>query len=179
MRYHLTPTSVVIIKNKRWQVWRRTWNPVLVWVDKDAAAGKQKGGSSNTWKENCYLIQQSHFWVVIPPKLKSGSINNWMDKGNVVDIFYKWNIIQPLKKKEILPFFSPFLGLHLGHVEVPRLGVKSRLQLPAYATATATEDPSRACDLRHSLSQRQICSPLSQARDWTCDLMDTSWAPSH
>ena len=31
-----------------------------------------------------------------------------------------------------------FLGPHLWHMEVPRLGVKSELQLPAYATATAT-----------------------------------------
>ena len=31
-----------------------------------------------------------------------------------------------------------FLGLHLQHMKVPRLGVKSKLQLPAYATATAT-----------------------------------------
>ena len=34
-----------------------------------------------------------------------------------------------------------FLGLHLRHTEVPRLGVKSELQLPAYTTATATPDP--------------------------------------
>ena len=29
-----------------------------------------------------------------------------------------------------------FLGLHPHHMEVPRLGVKLELQLPAYATAT-------------------------------------------
>ena len=29
-----------------------------------------------------------------------------------------------------------FLGLHPWHMEVPRLGVKSELQLPAYTTAT-------------------------------------------
>ena len=31
------------------------------------------------------------------------------------------------------------LGPYLGHMEVPRLGVKSKLQLPAYATATAMQ----------------------------------------
>ena len=37
-------------------------------------------------------------------------------------------------------FFSfVFLGLHLWHMEVPRLGVKLELQLPAYATATGSE----------------------------------------
>ena len=28
-----------------------------------------------------------------------------------------------------------FLGLYLWHMEIPRLGVESELQLPAYATA--------------------------------------------
>jgi len=37
--------------------------------------------------------------------------------------------------------FIFFLGLHLWHMEVPRLGVKLELQLPAYTTATATLDP--------------------------------------
>ena len=36
------------------------------------------------------------------------------------------------------PFFVSFLGLHLWHMEVPRLGVTLELQLPAYTTATAT-----------------------------------------
>ena len=43
------------------------------------------------------------------------------------------------------PFFV-FLGPHLQHMEVPRLGVKSELRLPAYATATAMWDPSRICE---------------------------------
>ena len=33
------------------------------------------------------------------------------------------------------------LGPHLWHMEVPRLGVESELQLPAYTTATAMQDP--------------------------------------
>ena len=37
-----------------------------------------------------------------------------------------------------LSLFS--LRLHLWHMEVPRLGVESELQLPAYTTATATRD---------------------------------------
>ena len=34
--------------------------------------------------------------------------------------------------------------------EVPSLGVQLELQLPAYATATATRNPSRVCDVHHS-----------------------------
>ena len=36
--------------------------------------------------------------------------------------------------------FFFFLGPYLQHMEVPRLGVKSELQLPAYTTVTATPD---------------------------------------
>ena len=38
-------------------------------------------------------------------------------------------------------WFFRFLGLHPRHMEIPRLGVKAELQLPASATATATPDP--------------------------------------
>ena len=34
-----------------------------------------------------------------------------------------------------------FLGTLPGHMEVPRLGVELELQLLAYTTATATQDP--------------------------------------
>ena len=71
-------------------------------------------------------------------------------------------------------FFKIFLELHLQHMEVPRLGVESELQLLAYATATATWDPRHICDLHHSSWQCQILNPLSEARDWTCILVDTS-----
>ena len=43
-----------------------------------------------------------------------------------------------------------FLGPLLQHMEVPRLGVTSELQLPAYTTTTAMQDPSCVCDLHHS-----------------------------
>ena len=66
-----------------------------------------------------------------------------------------------------------FLGLHLQHMEVPRLGVESELKLPAYTTATATRDLSRAYDLHHSSRQCQN-NPLSEARDRTRVLMDAS-----
>ena len=42
-----------------------------------------------------------------------------------------------------------FLGPHPWHKEVPKLGVKSEPQLPAYATAIAMQDLSRIFDLRH------------------------------
>ena len=43
-----------------------------------------------------------------------------------------------------------FLGPHLEHTEVPRLGVWLEIQLLAYTTATAMWDLSRVCDLHHN-----------------------------
>ena len=50
-------------------------------------------------------------------------------------------------------------------MEVPRLGVKSELQLLAYAMATATWDLSYICNLHHCSWQCQILNPLNEARD--------------
>ena len=60
------------------------------------------------------------------------------------------DIVECLSLTLVIFFFS-FLGPHLQHMEIPRLEVKSELQLPAYTTATATWDPSCICDLHHSL----------------------------
>ena len=65
------------------------------------------------------------------------------------------------------------------HMEGPRLGVQSELQLPAYATGTAMWDPSHVCDPYHSSLQCRIPNSLSKARDGTCVLMDTSWIHYH
>ena len=61
-------------------------------------------------------------------------------------------------------FFFVFLRLHLRHMEVPRLGVKSELAPSAYATTTAMQDLSCAW-------QHRILNPLSEAGDQTHNLM--------
>ena len=81
-----------------------------------------------------------------------------------------------LKKCSLLRFclFFVFLGPRPLHIEVPRLGVESELQLPAYVTAPAMQDLNCLCDIHHSSYQCQIASPLSETRNWTLILMDTS-----
>ena len=59
-------------------------------------------------------------------------------------------------------------------MEVPRLGVKSELQPLACTTTTAMPEPSCIWDLHHSSWQCQIPNLLSEARNQTCILMDTS-----
>ena len=69
-------------------------------------------------------------------------------------------------------FFFVFLGLHpMEHTKLPRLGVESELQLPAYTTATATQDLSHIYNLHHSSWQCRIFNPPSEARDQTCNLV--------
>ena len=50
-------------------------------------------------------------------------------------------------------------------MEVPRLGVELELELPAYTTATAMQDPNCVFDLHHSSRQHRILNPLIEARD--------------
>ena len=76
---------------------------------------------------------------------------------------------------QTVPFFPP--GLHPWHMEVPRLGVALELWQLAHSAATAMPDPSRVCGLHHSLWQRRILNPLSEARNQTCLLMDTGQIP--
>ena len=64
-------------------------------------------------------------------------------------------------------------------MQVLRLEVESELQLLAYTTATATQDPSHICNLHRSSRQRQILNPLGKAWDGTCIRTDTSQVHYH
>ena len=70
-----------------------------------------------------------------------------------------------LEEKVSFFFFFSFLETHLWLMEVPRLGVESKLQLPAYTIVTAMLDLSHICDLHHSLWQHLVLNSLSKARD--------------
>ena len=64
------------------------------------------------------------------------------------------------------------LGTHLRPIEVPRLGAESERQLSCQSAPQPQHTESY--DLCLSLCQCQILNPLSEARDWTPILMDTS-----
>ena len=61
----------------------------------------------------------------------------------------------------LLLYFFVFFRLHLRHMEVPRLGVESELQPPAYTTATATWYLSRVFNLDQKSRQSWTLNPLS------------------
>ena len=86
-----------------------------------------------------------------------------------MSLFYScFHFAEDVKVEQVIKyifFFLVFLGPQPRHMEIPRLGVKSELLPLAYATATATQDPSHVCDLHHSSQQCQILKPLSKAKD--------------
>ena len=108
---------------------------------------------SCVWDLHCSSWQR---WVLnqLSEDRDPTSIWIFMDTGGVLNpLGHKGNSAYQI----YLQIFSPilctgfslspptpphFLGPHPRHLEVPRLGVESELQLSAYTTATATQDPS-------------------------------------
>ena len=79
----------------------------------------------------------------------------------------------------VFVFAFCFLGLHSQHMKVPRLGVKSHLQMLACSTAIAMWDLSHICNLHHSSQQHWIPDPLSEAGDETHILVNTTRISFH
>ena len=71
--------------------------------------------------------------------------------------------------------FFVFLGPHLWHMEVPEPRGRIGAAAASLHHATATPDQRHICDLCCRSQQHQIFNLLSEARDWTHVLMDTSW----
>ena len=65
------------------------------------------------------------------------------------------------------------------HMQVPRLGVESKLQLLAYTTAPATPDLSQESPTYTAHSNTCSLTQLSEARDQTYILMHTSGVHDH
>ena len=122
----------------------------------------------------------------IKPEIKSSSASleaMWPSAGHLFSqnpsfltgkCGYRYRIVGKIINDIFLTFFL-FFGPHLQHTRVPRLWVKSELQLQAYTTATATPDPSHICNVCCSLQPHRILNPPSKARDQSHILMDTSW----
>ena len=93
----------------------------------------------------------------------------------------KWAVILSLAmtalKASVFFFFFFLVFLGPRNMECPRIGVELELQQLPSATASATQNLSRVCDLHYSSQPRQIFNPLSEARVRTYILMDTSGVP--
>ena len=111
----------------------------------------------------CATAGTSIYWNFLKILISNKNINsNYLlkqKKGYSISCEWK-NLRATLGFGRASLFFLSFviLGLHPWHMEVPRIGVKSELQLPAYVTATAMLDPSCVCDLHHRSLQHWIYS---------------------
>ena len=92
--------------------------------------------------------------------LKSANLFNIRKLTNQVRKLY--DFIHRGRKFVFFVFF--FLEPQVWHMEVPRLGVKPELKLPAYTIVTATQGPSHVCDLHHSSWKCWIPDTLSKVR---------------
>ena len=129
---------------------------------------------TNSVDINSYLLCIRH-WQYKKEKGKALEHNN-KEKKDISNrnIYVKISCSFLILKIIWVSFLFSFLGSHLQHMEVYRVGVKLELQLPVYATATATPDPSHVFTLCHSSWWFWILNRLSKARDRTHKLMDTS-----
>ena len=87
---------------------------------------------------SCFKEIDGQGWVEVPLSL-----------GDVIGYTYLSEYTGKLGEGQNLNFFFFFFfsGMHLWHMEVSGVGVKSELQPLAYTTVRATPDPSRVCDL--------------------------------
>ena len=76
-------------------------------------------------------------------------------------------------------FFFFFLAFSTEPTAYGRSQARGGMRAAARATATATPGPSLVCDLHHSSLHCWILNPLSEARDQTSILMDTSRVGYH
>ena len=78
----------------------------------------------------------------------------------------------------LLFFFLLLSGLHLWHLEIPRLGLnQSSSCLPK--PQPEQRDLSCICDPYSSSWQFGVLNPRIEATDWTHVLLDTSWVHYH
>ena len=115
------------------------------------------------------------------------TISAWFSFVNILRVLQNqsqlllppWSVSGPSQPDDTPLCVCVFSGLQLQNMEVPRRGVESELQLPAYATATATQDLNCICDLHHSSWQHWLLNPLSKVRDRNWNLMVPSWIRFH
>ena len=87
---------------------------------------------------------------------------------------FPYDTISAIKKKKKKKFFFHFRVTPVAYRSSQAKG-QIGAAAEAYTTATEVQDPSHICDLCQSFQQCQILSPLSETKDQTRILMDTSW----
>ena len=101
--------------------------------------------SLRSWKE---ILTGYWGWECLKNRGRETFCLEWWNEPHICSVNdFQWRVL-------VWWLFFGFLGPHVQHMEVPRLGAESEPQLLAYATAT--QDPSCVCDLHHSSRQHRI-----------------------
>ena len=148
------------------------------------ASSQAKGqiGATGTGLRHSHTNTRSkqHLWTA-PQLMAIPSLTHWVRQGieptsswilvRFVSAELQWEIPHTYFFIFFLSFFlSFFLGLQVQHMEVPRPGVESELQLPATATANATDGShgSIACEAWDYIfsSQRNTNFITTQIVQW-------------
>ena len=115
-----------------------------------------------------HLLFKNNFWALT--RQATGQLQRWPRSVVLItrpvkyiwlSTSYRWRnrlpeVMRPRsstrsqRAKVYCYYFFSFLGPPQRHMEVPRLGVQSELQLLVYTTATAMPHLSHVCDLHHS-----------------------------
>ena len=122
------------------------------------------------WSYDFYLsFYECGVWHLLNHPCIPGINPTW--SCHVILLMCSWIQFSNISLRIFFFAFFFFFGIHPQCMEVPRLGVESGLQPPAYATATAMPDPSCISKLHHSSWQCRIFNSLS---NWTHIFMDPS-----
>ena len=157
-------------------------NPLILFVSHQAECGAQpEPRVSLPAHSSESQVLASFYWFMLPPPKSASRVLPCMP-GSAPWAPISVPLMGSLCSGGVSfgSFYSfVFFGPYPQHMGVPRLGVESESKLLAYTTATATPDLSHVCNLYHSSWQCQIPNPLSEARDQTRILMDTSQVAYH
>ena len=103
-------------------------------------------------------------WLVASPFIFKASLGELGTFHNVS--LWSFFVVTTHSDSLLLPYVCIcFLGLYLGHMEVPRLGVDSELQLPTYTTATGT--PIRVVSVTYTMAHSNTGSLTRWVRPGT------------
>ena len=105
-------------------------------------------------------------WLQFRRKSTQGSTNDNSTRGKFTP--------PPVFVWPIFTFFFPILWLHLQHMEAPRPGAESELQLPAYTTGMSHRIQGSSATYPAAHGNARSFSPLSKGRDQTHILMDST-----
>ena len=173
---------------RRMQSWKGKWGggySRLYLGNSDPPVGLQysvqKGQQRKEWNEidySIFIFRSLQSWMHAHDNKArkqlaktSGSLGSPGLQRGFRSLFWPFTFESVLYFFFICLFIYLFLEQHPQHMEVPRLGVESELQLPAYTTDTAMWDLSFVCALHQSSRQCWILNSLSEARGRTHNLM--------